>query len=558
MTSNDVKSNVYTVKRGDCAWKLAQKSLKAKGQEVNNDTIIQEMKNLAKANNCDSVDDFNKKFFSTIGLDLKLTSNPENVDCESTLAGGGHSEQLDSAKTAKSLRAQRDSSVVSERTVEKADSTRVEKVKVARGDSTHTARVDSAKMTQAMRRIAQGTALADSTSWKDIQAQYTRINQLSDDKSKVLEWHKQNPTDQNFVIVDKKACKATVYSPDGKEVTSFMVGLGRQKGDDYMKPNNERPMTSAGIYTIDYRGNGRDGYARLYNDNIFTLTTDKGATGIALHQIPNGNKARKGVNYDGNLENNRYSNGCVNFEQKDFKELEKHIGLGAKVYILPEDDNNYFVVKNGQLNLTQKKFTGQVMTSKKSKNVSTIKIKANKGFNKNSKAFAQSIVSSKKSLMKDLNLDNDTYNNLASLAMGIAGQESQYGESNRYKLKESMQGAVSFAKSILGNKSYNSRGLTQMKIESYTDPKVKEMFKKYGITPESVEDPKKSAQATIIVLSCMMKEIPKSSKIDKMDALLYIWNNKKKELTRGTATPDKNLYVQNVRKYAKDFEIYQA
>lgn len=490
--------STYVVSKGDCAWKIAKKILKERGDTVSTDSIQKEMLRLAKINNCDSIDDFNSKFFSKIGLTLNKDSTAE-IPASSDVATKPVAIENQSAKK-----------------------------------------------------------------WSSVKQSYEKINNLPDDKSKVLEWHKLNPTTQNFVIVDKKACKAIVYSPDGKELTSFMVGLGRQKGDDYMKPNNERPMTSAGIYTIDAQGSGKDAYARLYNDNIFTLTTDKGATGVALHQIPNGNKARVGVNYDGNLENNRYSNGCVNFEKEDFEKIKQYIGVGAKVYILPEDSNNYLTVKNGQLNLTQAKYTGQVKVTNKSTEAKPIKI-VTKNFKGQSKEFAQALVSNKVRLMQDLGIDNDTYNDLTQLSFGIAQQESQFGDSGKYFIKEHCQWAVDVLKSFSGNKSGNSRGLTQMKIKSYTDPKTRELFKKYGITEASLSDPKKSALATMIVLGCMYtNELPAFSTtiqnkgIKKMDALLYVWNGRKYELRNGTATPDKNNYIANVRKFSKDFEIYQA
>ena len=327
-------------------------------------------------------------------------------------------------------------------------------------------------------------------------------------------------------------------------------------------------MTSAGIYTVNYKGSGRDDYARLYNDNIFQMTTDRGETGVALHQIPNGNKARQGLNYDGNLENNRYSNGCVNFEQKDFEKLKGYIGVGSKVYILPEDPNNYLVAKNGQLNLTQKEYTGQVKTSTKNRTyvpINEVVVPADAV--QTAKDFGNALKDNKESLMKDLALSSDEYNDIALVAMGIAQQESDFGDSQKYKLKEYGQWAIDILKWVKGNNSYNSRGLTQMKLESYTDPVTKNLLYKYNITSDDLDNPEKSAIATMIVLGGMYKNELNSAKVKQnmkelnikpMDALLYVWNGRTYELTRGTATPDKNIYVQNVRKYASQFDFTQS
>lgn len=405
-------------------------------------------------------------------------------------------------------------------------------------------------------------------SWNDIETKYQKINSLHNDEAKVIAWHRTNSdnNNRNYVVVDKSTCRAKVYSAEGKELTSFEVGVGRQKGDDYLK--KDRAMTTAGVYTIDYKGSGRDAYAHKYNANIFTLKTDKGASGVALHQIPNKNTDRYAKMGNGDLADNRYSNGCVNFTKNDFKKMEKYIGVGTQVYILPEDKNNTFIVKNGQINLTQKKFTGQVLTSLQNNNPKVLKIdfKNHALENDSTKKFTNTLQLKKLELMKKLNIDNDTYNNLAKLSLGIAGQESNYGKSFKYWAKENFPNVVSFFKKVLGNKSCNSKGLTQMKIKSYTDPKTKKLLAEYKINENNLSAPENSAIATMIVLSSMYKnELPsltnklESLKMNKMDAMLYLWNGKKKEITKNTATPAKNIYLANVKKYSySNFELKQA
>lgn len=401
--------------------------------------------------------------------------------------------------------------------------------------------------------------------WKDIKAEQDKINQLPSDKQKVIEWNKLHPGTTNFVIIDKKNCSATVYSTKGKELKSFEIGIGRQKGDDYLKPNNVRPMTSAGIYHITAKGTGKDGYARLYNDKIFTMATDKGETGVALHKIPNGNKIRQHLNYNGNLKDNRYSNGCINFTEKDFKFLEKYVGKNSSVYILPEDKNNYIQVKNQQLNLTQHKYTGQVKTSKASQECKSVSfIPKDTNLPEAGKNFAKTLSTQKANLMKELRIDNDTYNDIAQLSLGIAKQESNYGNSQKYKFKENHQDIVSFLKSCIGNHSSASRGLTQIKIKEYTDKNTLALLKKYNITAENLNNPQKSATATVIVLANMYKnELPAlKSKMTKLnlsytDALLYLWNGKKNEIIEGTATPQHNKYIKNVSLYAQAFNLKQ-
>ena len=81
---------------------------------------------------------------------------------------------------------------------------------------------------------------------------------------------------------------------------------------------------------------------------------------VALHQVPKfRQKDRLDKFYDGDLTNNRMSHGCINFIEKDFKELMQYIHGGFKVYVLPEESDNELILtendKNG-FELTQTKY----------------------------------------------------------------------------------------------------------------------------------------------------------------------------------------------------------
>ena len=104
-----------------------------------------------------------------------------------------------------------------------------------------------------------------------------------------------------------------------------------------------------------------------------------------------------------------------------------------------------------------------------------------------------------------------------------------------------------------------------MKLNSYTDPEVKKLFKKYGITEDNLGTGHNSAIATMIVLSCMYKnELPalksqmEKQKLSPSDALLYCWSNHKADVKNGTATPDKNKYLKNVYKFMDNFNLLQS
>ena len=163
--------------------------------------------------------------------------------------------------------------------------------------------------------------------------------------------------------------------------------------------------------------------------------------------------------------------------------------------------------------------------------------------------------------MKDLKINGDIYNELAKLTLGLAGQESKYGTSIKFKLKT--EATQDLLKSITGNNSFNSKGLTQIKFDGVNE-EVKKLFNKYGITKDNLNSGDNAALAQIILLSHMYNnELPayrkytKEKNISDMDALLYLNQGKRDELINKTATPDKNIYIQNVKKFANDFKIKQ-
>lgn len=414
--------------------------------------------------------------------------------------------------------------------------------------------------------------------WETVKRDYENINIRSDNEDRIKEWHRQhsaeNPSD--YVIIDKKKGLLKIYKTDGTlEKNSdgsdawFEVGIGEQAGDDFI--TKDRHMTSAGVYTVNRQGTGKDKYNKYYGNNIFTLYTDRGSSGVAIHQIPiGGKKSAEEMKklYDGNIENNRFSEGGINLLGSDFDELERFVKSGTKVYVLPEDSNNEIIAKNGQLNLVQKKFTGTVLTSRKNKTAQQLEIepKTSSAKSDKMKEFAGALVNKKPELMKKLDIDNDTYNNFASLALGIAGQESNFGEGTKYWFKEHFPGIVSWYKNRKNNHSANSRGLTQMKIGGYKDPEVKNLLGEYGITDESLKIPTKSAIGTVIVLASMYKNELSSLRdkmqeqnVSKSDALLYLWQGKKHLILENKATPDKNTYILRVKKFLADnFTVSQT
>lgn len=209
------------------------------------------------------------------------------------------------------------------------------------------------------------------------------------------------------------------------------------------------------------------------------------------------------------------------------------------------------------------------------------------------KTFAKSLCDNKADLMKELKLDNDEYNKLANLSIGLTKPETEFGESKKYDIKEALPGGVKLLKWMKGDDSANSRGLTQIKFNDHIkNPEIKAQMAKFGITKEDdLNDPDKSAIATIILLNSMNKELKSSrnqtgigaaqgmpteysgwekkdgvltktgntqgfnNEISQEDALCYLWNGRTKTMQRGDATPDALEYVRTVRSAMNTYQL---
>lgn len=190
------------------------------------------------------------------------------------------------------------------------------------------------------------------------------INSMRDDEAKVKAWARYSSKD-NYVIINKKDCSATVYDKNGIEINRFEIGVGREIGDDFNDTRGvlgkAKNTTPAGEFTL---------ITNVFNKSAYgDITLSLGAKAnkpqdtkkvVALHKVPKFRaQDRLKKFYDGNLANNRMSHGCINFMEDDFKELTKYIHGGLKTYVLPEEeDNQLMLTKNskGDYELTQTKY----------------------------------------------------------------------------------------------------------------------------------------------------------------------------------------------------------
>jgi hypothetical protein len=398
--------------------------------------------------------------------------------------------------------------------------------------------------------------------WDRIKMRKDELNKMKQ-ADLIREFHKNS--DEEYLVLDKAKGRMHLYKGD-KEITSYSVGVGENKGDEQTRTwvdkstkktdwDKGNKQTGAGIYTVSGRTQTNKQFSNAPSWNFFNENGIE--VPMAIHATETQDRLNKIK--DNDPTNNRVSNGCINGQCNNLKDLyQRGYKEGQKLYVLPDNDENKYQYKNGKLVLssTDNKVNRTVNTLK----YKPIKIYMPKDKNDVDNKFAQTLVEKKKELMQNLKIDGDTYNDIALLSLGILGQESNFGQSTKYKIKENIPGVVSSLKFITGDNSNNSKGLTQIKFDSQNS-EVQKMFKKYGVTRDNLDQPDKASLATVILLSHMYNnelkgtKLLKDSKVKWQDALLYLNQGKKKELVNRTATPDKNIYIKNIKNHMNKFKL---
>ncbi|MFZ3231025.1 MAG: hypothetical protein WA160_12530 [Pseudobdellovibrio sp.] len=179
--------------------------------------------------------------------------------------------------------------------------------------------------------------------------------------------------------------------------------------------------------------------------------------------------------------------------------------------------------------------------------------------------FLTTLTESKFELLDLYGIHGQEYNLLALIAVGILGRETSFFESPRYQFKEAFPGLISEMKiisSALKNKQLtaNSRGPTQIKIVPL------KIQQRYGFLAKDLSDPRNAALATMGYLIEALTQLrvyvkTKSLRhitIDKIpDYLPYIYFGATKALISKTATPERNIYVQDMKKYMGWVQLYE-
>lgn len=359
--------NSLNVQRGDSAWKIAQRSLQARRQEVSNKDIVNEMHRLATLNGCSSVDDFNAKYFSTVGGKV-LISNESNTP---TPQQPIENESQQPSKPASSKSSQRPA--LPDSVSSKRDSVTVRRDTTQQPDSTRVARaqqVATGTIRQAGQSASAIAALDAQRNPHPTNPEYVRaINGMGSDEQRIIQYNRDNYEGQHYGIVDKRTCQLKIYNKEGKVVRSFPIGIGKLKGDNLSSFYMDRAYhtedaakaeqgryTTPGEFTLDDHATasmaytGRDGKARMMHlrgDNrgeragspAIHMIYDPKTSLEGSHQSADYQRRLAAINSPG-TDDNRMSYGCVNLREEDYDAMHALLGEGDKIYILPEENGN--------------------------------------------------------------------------------------------------------------------------------------------------------------------------------------------------------------------------
>ncbi|PIK15706.1 hypothetical protein [Halobacteriovorax sp. JY17] len=342
---------------------------------------------------------------------------------------------------------------------------------------------------------------------EDIEKLEDRLNILSD-KEKIKAFH-EHADSENYLIMNKETMTLEYFDKSGRLIKKVRLNLEGKLGD-------EGQLGGAGNY-----------FVHSYKNGVLYLQDDRGNI-----------RPYEGVDLPG-------------------------LKVSTNFYILSESKDHHFKIKGGKIHFTTKGKKSDYLPfnfSKRDTSVTSIKsvIKKKDYQTKTAIEFMGEIDKRKGEITKLYGLTDHEYNELSKLAFGILGNESQFGKSKKYHIKEALPWLVAIAKGNGTNTSSNSRGPTQIK----TVPK--KIAKKYGTTKDNLEQPKMAAVATMGFLAEALAELKAKEKFhpgineeNRFNYIHYIYMGKSSEITKATATPMRNIYFKQILNFNKGLEVYE-
>ncbi len=441
--------------------------------------------------------------------------------------------------------------------------------------------------------------------WEEIKKKNQEINKKSN-ADKILSYKKKTSDNKNFLIVDKQKGLLHIYDPKGTQLFSSAIDLGALQSDaqtvtKYKDLNKDGKITGNEVNknNVDWSaGNLSTGAGKFYISNI----DNAGYEGLPILNMMNESqynnylKTGKVENVSTSFhkgyvkdDNSRVSNGCIRCSKTTLDNLTKYLQNSSEVYILPEDKGNEFVYENGKLNFrvnpqydynTYTDYTGKtqkgqgVNRTENTLNYKPIKVKFDEDkfrseiFTatdiddedelKKTKQYINALQDNKQSIMKAAKINGDVYNEIAKIAFGIYGTETNYADTHSgitnaaravnkwldpsnasspdYESKYDTYGA---------DEDYRSVGLTQIRW-NYLNEDEKKALKAVGITSNAdFMNPQKAAIGTAVILGVRYNQQLTSDQ--KKDIWAYLptkWNTR-------------DNYADRVKNNSRFLTIYQ-
>jgi len=411
--------------------------------------------------------------------------------------------------------------------------------------------------------------------WREKKKQIDNLNALPDE-ALITGFYRDKP-DDTYVVVDKKNAQMKVYKGD-KLVTAYEVGVGANPGDAQTVTkltngkvdwNAGNKSTGAGVYTISNIDPASKSY---YGLPSFNLKNDRGIeVATTIHGTPVGRRSR----FDNdNIEDNRMSYGCINGKCFDLKDLQKHVDVNTPVYILPEDKGNRFEIVDGKPvlrvssenrnkyntyidnrgNLQKGQGANQSVNTLSYKPIQAVfdenkfkekvftwnDLNDEKELESTTKPFYNALVKHKQAVMKSAKIPSDVYNELAQMAFGIYGTESNFGDTHSAIGNLGRAAAKAFDSKGSSSPDYKAKattysadeenrsvGLTQMRW-SYLNDDEKKVLNSLGIKSNmDFLNPEKAAIGTVALLAVRYnQQLTPEQKKDIWKYLPTKWNKR--------------------------------
>lgn len=371
---------------------------------------------------------------------------------------------------------------------------------------------------------------------KELEKQYNEASDIDI----INGWYKRNPSNEYYIIDDKKNNKLGLYR-NGVLVREFPAIHGKNKElDDMTKTFTDENdniidgagnmSTPAGLYYSSYSGlyHGSPAYMRQTKYMI-----DKGMKS----GIPSSIHRRT-------IKENAVTNGCTGMDCNDLEKIHDYLQnqKHTATYILPVEEGNRFFIRNNQIQFRTNDHTQTPSHNTLASNpiYSIDYDDTGNAFTIGNKdvlqKYSQSLINNKKLIQEALKINDDTYDRLAKAALGILGVETSYGNENsgignflRTAKKAVFQPfGINSSGPDYKSKYYTyglsednrSVGLTQIRYK-YLSPETKALFDQFGITKNDlVDDPAKAAIATMLKLG---DEYLRQGSIDRA---IKSWNEK--------------------------------